>query len=185
MRTRWKRRVIVILAAALVLVLLFLPGLPWSARYRHSLKRAVIKARMKLATWQGVEPRLISISGRIDAPGARVQALDSRSGWASLADDDGNFLLRDVMWYPNAEYDLVVSKDESAATMTTVRAPATFPENGRFNDGNLSIDPVSTVDFESVIGNNSIIFEDFDYKNTEYYKDLFDMLTSNKQSDEE
>jgi len=185
MRTRWKRRVIVILAAALVLVLLFLPGLPWSARYRHSLKRAVIKARMKLATWQGVEPRLISISGRIDAPGARVQALDSRSGWASLADDDGNFLLRDVMWYPNAEYDLIVSTDESAATMTTVRAPSTFPENGKFSIGDLDISRGASVDFESVIGNNSITWEDFDFKNTEYYKDLFDKLTSNKESDEE
>src|SRR6185503_20586545 len=152
MRTRWKRRVIVILAAALVLVLLFLPGLPWSARYRHSLKRAVIKARMKLATWQGVEPRLISISGRIDAPGARVQALDSRSGWASLADDDGNFLLRDVMWYPNAEYDLIVSTDESAATMTTVRAPSTFPENGKLSSGDWESSRGASVDFESVIG---------------------------------
>jgi len=185
MRTRWKRRVIVILAAALVLVLLFLPGLPWSARTRHSLKRAVIKGRMKLASWRGVEPRLISIAGRIDVPGARVQALDSRSGWASVADGAGNFLLRDVMWYPNAEYDLVISKDESAATMTTVRAPSTFPENGRFNVRNLGIGQGSTVDLESVAGNNSITLEDFDFKNAEYYKDLFDMLTSGKQSDEE
>src|SRR6185503_13556698 len=138
-----------------------------------------------LATWQGVEPRLISISGRIDAPGARVQALDSRSGWASLADDDGNFLLRDVMWYPNAEYDLIVSTDESAATMTTVRAPSTFPENGKFSIGDLDISRGASVDFESVIGNNSITWEDFDFKNTEYYKDLFDKLTSNKESDEE
>ena len=60
-----------------LVVLLFLPGLPWSAGTRHSLKRAVIKSRMKLASWRGVEPQLMSISGRIDVPGARVQALDA------------------------------------------------------------------------------------------------------------
>ena len=185
MRIRWKRPAFVLLAFALVLVLLFLTGLPWSARSRHSLKRAVIKARMKLASWRGVEPRLMSISGRLDAPGARVQALDSRSGWASLADGEGNFLLRDVMWYPNAEYDLVISKDESAATMTTVRAPSTFPESGRFSVGELGIGQGSTMDLESVVGNNSITFEDFDFKNVEYYKDLFERLTSGKQSDQE
>jgi len=185
MRIRWKWQALVLLAFALVLVILFLPGLPWSARSRHSLKRAVIKARMKLARWQGLEPRLMSIAGRIDAPGARVQALDSSSGWASLADGEGNFMLRDVMWYPNAEYDLVISKDESAATMTTVRAPSTFPESGSFSAGELDIGQGSTVDFESVIGNNSITFEDFDFKNTEYYKDLFEKLTSGKQSDQE
>lgn len=185
MRIRWKRPALVILAGALALVILFLPGLPWSARSRHSLKRAVIKARMKLASWQGIEPRLMSISGRIDLPGARVQALDSRSGWASLADAEGNFLLRDVMWYPNAEYDLVISKDEFAATMTTVRAPSTFPESARFSVGDLDISHGSPVDFDSVIGNNSITFEDFDFKNTEYYKDLFEKLTSGKQSDQE
>jgi len=185
MRIRWKRRAIVILAAALVLVLLFLPGLPWSARSRYSLKRAVIKARMKLASWRGVEPRLMSIAGRIDAPGARVQALDSRSGWASLADAEGNFLLRDVMWYPNAEYDLVIPKDGSAATMTTVSAPSTFPESGRFSVGELGIGQGSTMDRESGVGNNSITFEDFDFKNIEYYKDLFEKLTSGKESDQE
>jgi transglutaminase-like putative cysteine protease len=185
MRIRWKRHWFVFIAFALVLVLLFLPGLPWSARTRHSLKRAVIKSRMKLASWQGVEPRLIRVSGRIDAPGAGVLAVDSRSGWASLADGEGNFLLRDVMWYPNAEYDLVISKDESAATMTTVRAPSTFPESGRFNAGNLGIGMGSPVELESVIGNNSITFEDFDFKNIDYYKDLFATLTSGKQSDEE
>jgi hypothetical protein len=185
MRTRWKRSAIVILAGALALVLLFLPGLPWSARTRHSLKRAVAKARMKLASWQGVEPRLMSISGRINAPGARVQALDSRSGWASLADSEGNFMLRDVMWYPNAEYDLVISKDESAATMTTVHAPSTFPESGKFDVGDLDIRRGSTVDFDFVIGNNSITEEDFDFKNLEYYRELFEKLTSGKQSNEE
>jgi hypothetical protein len=185
MRIRWKRPAFVLLAFALVLVLLFLPGLPWSAGTRHSLKRAVIKSRMKLASWRGVEPQLMSISGRIDVPGARVQALDSRSGWASLADGQGNFLLRDVMWYPNAEYDLVVSKDEFAGAMTTVSAPSTFPESGRFSVGDLDISRATTADFDSVIGNNSITWEDFDFANLEYYKDVFARLTSGKQSDQE
>jgi hypothetical protein len=185
MRIRWKRPALVILAVTLVLVLLFLPGLPWSARGRHSLKRAVIKARMKLASWRGVEPRLMSISGRINEPGARVQVLDSRSGWASLSDGEGNFLLRDVMWYPNAEYDLVISKEESAATMTTVRAPSAFPDNGTFDAGAMDINHGSPVDIDSVIGNNSITKEDFDVKNTPYYEDLYTTLTSGKQSDQE
>lgn len=185
MRNRLKRTVILLLAAALALLLLFLPGLPWSARNSHTLRRAVVKAEMKLAGWRGHSPRLVSISGRINAAGAEVQALDSRSGWASLADGEGNFVLRDVIWYPNARYDLAISSDEKTGRMIVVRAPEESPANASFSVGALDLNTGDSVELGSLMGISSITEEDLDVKNAEYYKDAFDKAASGTQSDEE
>jgi len=185
MRKRLKRSVILLLAAGLALLLLFLPGLPWSVRNRHALRRAIVKAEMKLAALRGNEPRLLSIAGRVNAAGAEVEVLDSHSGWASATDGEGNFVLRDVMWYPNATYDVVISSDETTGRMIILRAPDTLPANALFNAGELDPEKGKTVAIDSLIGINSITQEDFDLTNAEYYKETFDKITSGKQSDED
>jgi len=163
----------------------FLPGLPWSPSIRHTLKKTIVKAEIKLANWQGRQPRLMSIEGRVNEAGAQVQALDSRSGWATLADRDGRFVLPDVMWYPRAAYELVISNDESTGKLIKVLAPDAYPDDGVFNAGKLNADRGSEVDLGSLSGVSSITREDFDYANSDYYRVLFDKLTAGKQSDEE
>ncbi len=185
MRIRLKPTIIVLAVTVVTLLLLFVPGLPWSARWRHTLKRTVVKTEMKLARWRGREPKFISIAGRLNVPNAQVQALDSRSGWAALADSDGAFVLPLELWYPRASYELVISPDDSAARLIKVTAPEEFPENGVLRVGELDVGRGASVDLTSLIGVNSITREDFDYQNREFYRDLFDKLSAGKQSDEE
>jgi hypothetical protein len=184
MRIRSKSRVILLLAGAAA-VLLFLPGLPWSSHLRHTLNRTVVKAEMKWARWRGHEPRLMSITGRLNAPGAQVQALDSRSGWATLADRDGRFVLPGVMWYPGASYNLVVSTDELTGRLIKIAAPDTFPESGAFNAGEWDADLGERIEIGPLMGISSISREDIDSANSDYYKDLFKELTADKESDVE
>jgi len=164
---------------------LLLPGTPWARRIRHSLKRTTVKAEMQFASWTGHQPRFVSIAGQLKSAGLQVQALDSRSGWATLTGLDGRFVLPDVMWYPGASYELVISSDDSTGRLINVRAPETFPESGVFSVGELDADRGVQVEIASLIGVNSITREDFDLQNRDYYKDLFDKLTAGKQSDDE
>lgn len=185
MRRRWKRAAVLLLSLSLVVLVLFFPGTPWAGRLRHTLARASVKAEMKLARWRGHEPRLVSISGQLNAPGLQVEALDSRSGWATLTGSDGRFVLPDVMWYPGASYELVISSDEATGKLIKVRAPETFPESGVFSVGELDVDRGAEVEIASLIGVNSITLEEFDFANRDYYRELFDKLTAGKQSDDE
>jgi hypothetical protein len=185
MHFRFKRVAIVSLAILIVLLVAFLPGAPWSARSRHTLKRAIAKTEIRLARWRGRDPRLASIAGRVNSPGMQIEALDSRSGFAGLADNEGNFVLPDVMWYPEATFELVTTDGDSAGRLIEITAPRQLPESGEFDLGELDVSHGASVDIESLIGLNSITLEDFDRRNREYYKDLFDKLTAGKQSDEE
>lgn len=185
MRFRFKRTAIIALSVSLVFLVTFLPGLPWSAKLHHTLKRIVVKSEMRLARWRGKNPRMMSIAGRLSTPAAQVQVLDSRSGWAALADNDGEFVLPLEMWYPGARYELVVSTDDSVGRLIKVTAPDEYPENGVFSLGELEVSRGEQVRLASLIGINSFNVEDFDYKNKEYYQDLYDKVTAGKQSDEE
>jgi hypothetical protein len=110
-RRIWKRLAASTLFLSLLVLVLFFPGSPWVGHTRHTLKRTTTKAEMKLARWRGYEPRLVSIAGQLNAPGLEVQALDSRSGWATLTGRDGRFVLPEVMWYPGADYELVITRN--------------------------------------------------------------------------
>ena len=185
MRHNWRRWAVPLVCLSLFVFILFFPGSPWAARIRHTLKKTTVKAEMKLAKWRGHEPRLVSIAGQLNGAGLQIQALDSRSGWATLTSRDGRFVLPDVMWYPGASYELVISSDDSTGRLIRVRAPEAFPESGVFSVGELDADRGAQVEIASLIGVNSITREDFDAQNRDYYKDLFDKLTAGKQSDDE
>ena len=185
MRHNWKRWAVSLLCLSLLVLVLVFPGSPWAGSIRHKLKRTVVSAQMKLARWRGSEPRLVSIAGQLNAAGWQVQALDSRSGWATLTGRDGRFVLPEVMWYPGASYELVISSDESTGRLIKVRAPETFPESAVFSVGELDVSRGAEVEIGSLFGVNSITREDFDSENSDYYRDLFDKLTAGKHSDEE
>jgi transglutaminase-like putative cysteine protease len=126
----------------------------------------------------------MSIAGRLNVPAAQIQALDSRSGWAALADNDGAFVLPLEMWYPSAPYELVISIDDTAGKLIKITAPADFPKNGVFSVGELDVSRGAPVELASLIGINSVTREDFDYRNREYYQDLYGKLTTGKESEE-
>lgn len=125
------------------------------------------------------------MAGRINTPGVQIEALDSRSGFASLTDNEGNFVLLGVMWYPEATYTLVVHEDDTTGKLVEVTGPRQLPESGQFDVGEVDFTRGLTVDLQSLIGLNSISIQDFDTRNRDYYKDLFVRLTEGKQSDEE
>jgi Transglutaminase-like superfamily len=166
------------LLAALLVSLFF------SAKLRHQAHRIAVKTEMKLAKWQGHPPQLVSLAGNAGIGGAQVQALDSRSGWAALADGDGQFLLLDVTWYPGARCDLIRSTDEQTGKLISVTLPRDLPAGNIVELGNLSFDYGKTVDLRDLPGITTISREDYDVANGAFYRDLYAQITAGKQTDE-
>jgi hypothetical protein len=175
---------IVILFCILSAAFLF-PGLPWSATYRHKVKKIVMKAEMKLSNLFGNQPRLVAIVGETGSPGARVQALDSPSGWATFCNVEGKFTLPDVFWYPCATYDLIVSNDERTGKLITVSAPPIYPSSGAIEIGKLSMQTARDVQLKNLPGDTSYSYEYFDLKNRDYYRSIFDSITPGMKTAEE
>jgi hypothetical protein len=172
-----------------VAVALLLPGLPWSAHSHYVLSRLVTKVEMKAYARQGVSPRLFALSGKIlgsDQPlkGAEIEALDSTSGWAGMTNEQGDFVLPDVMWYPGAQYVLLVKANDYQQRALKLKAPASYPEDGIHHIGELRFDQGFKVD-RGMPGQNSASYIEYDKDNAEYYKELFDRLTASKHTDEE
>jgi hypothetical protein len=163
---------------------LFLPGLPWSAYCQHKLKKIVIKTEAMISRWQGTQPRLLSIIGNSDLPGARVQALYSPSGWATVCDSNGKFTLPDVLWYPGTTYDLVISTNEVTGKIVRVNAPSTYPSSGVMDVGNLVLDSEQEVNFEDLQGDTSYSYENFDWQNRDYYRNIYDKIILDMKPDE-
>lgn len=185
MKPRLKRWSVLVLCLFVLVLILFLPGWPWAARLRHTMRRTIAKAEMRVARWAGHEPRLASIAGRTNTPGAEIQALDSRSGWAALADHEGRFLLPDaVLWYPRANFELAMTTDGKNGKLVTMTGPESLPEEGVFNVEAIDFEQGREVDLAGLPGGNAIAHRDYDAENARYYKDLFDKLTAGKASDD-
>jgi len=175
---------------ALIYALLFIPGFPGSARCRYFVNKLRAKAEMKVSAWQGVTPGLISLSGRVVGGngvlrGAEVEVLDSISGWASLSDEQGKFVVRDLMWYPEATYRVLVKPNDYQVRELKVVAPSAYPDGGILNVGDLRFDRLCKIDATELRGRNSVSHIDYDGHNLDYYKELFAELTAGKQTDEE
>ncbi len=185
-----KRLTALCLGALLVGALLFLPVLPWSARCRHVVKKIAAKAEMKVAAWRGASPRLITLSGKIVSPpqamkGAEVEALDSVSGWAACADAQGEFVLPDVLWYPQAGYTLVITLNDYQKRQVQVSAPAQYPAGGLLNLGELALQDCCAIEATNLQGQTAVSYIDYDRANRAYYQSLFDELAAPRASDEE
>jgi hypothetical protein len=171
------------MGVAALLFLSFSP-LPISRRLRHQAKKTITRAEIQVSKWRGNPPRLASVAGQLEVAGAQVQAIDSRSGWAALSDPDGRFTLPDVLWYPGASYDLLVSNDYDNGTFASVSTSSTLPPDGVFQAGKLIPigKPVSLIGQPGV---NSYNRETYDSKNKDYYVNLYETLTAGKESDEQ
>ena len=185
MRVSLKRASNVVLGLCLLLFALFFPPFPWSARCEHARQRMIASLEMKLARWRGHEPRLLSIAGKLNVAGAQVEALDSRSGWATVTDSEGRFILPDLMWYPGETYDLVISTDGDKGTLNKISAPQGFPEGGIFSIEELKLDQGKAVDLSGLPGVNTTTYEYYDVVNKDYYEELIEKITTGKRSDEE
>ena len=108
------------IAAALLMTAIFAPGTPWSARWRRTVRRFLMRAELRMAALRGQQPRQVSITGKLIGHGAQVEALkgariaavESTSGYAALSDVDGTFVLPHLMWYPGASYNLSVNAED-------------------------------------------------------------------------
>jgi hypothetical protein len=181
------------IGVVLLLTLLFLPGLPWSARCRHTVKRILTKAEIRAAAWKGEAPQLVSLSGRVTSrlanqqalAGAEIEVLDSVSGWATLTNRAGEFVLRDVIWYPKASYTLIISVDAQETRQLRVVAPEKYPADQVIALGELQLDSGCQIDVTDTPGMNAASYLQSDAENFDYYKNLFAQLTADKPTDEE
>jgi hypothetical protein len=176
-----------------LLIMMFVPGLPWSARLRHTVKKILTKAEIKAAAWKGETPQLVSLSGKLTTrqsnkqvvEGAEIEALDSASGWATLTNTAGEFVLRDVIWYPKANYTLIVTFNAHETKQLRVVAPEKYPDDQVIALGELQLDKGCLIDVTDTLGMNATSYLKFDEENLDYYKSLFIQLTAGKNTDEE
>ena len=169
-----------------VLAGLFISFTPFaiSRRLRHQSKLAIVHAEIVLSKWRGHPARLVSIVGQVDRPGVEVQALDSRSGWAGMSDENGRFVLPDVLWFPGASYDIVVSPDYDNGSVARISTSSTPPDDGVIQAGRIA--PAGkSVSLTGQPGVNSYSRERYDSQNRDYYVDLYHKLTDGKESDEQ
>jgi hypothetical protein len=185
MSRRLKGIAVAFIVFVLIGAVLFLPVFPWSSRHRHSVHKLIARAEMKIASWRGSTPRLASISGGIGSPGVEIEVLDSRSGWASLSDKEGNFLLPSVMWYPGVSYDLVLQEEAFNVNHFTVTGPRGLAATGLIEVGALSLDRACEISTDELPGSNSISYIDYDSGNSRYYRKVFEEVTAGLNSDEE
>jgi hypothetical protein len=181
----WRGNVKKVFLLCPLLVVLFLPGFPWSPRLHHLVKKIVRKAEAKVRKWQGYEPHLVAIAGVTSVPGARVQALDSLSGWATLCDREGKFTLPGVLWYPGATFELIFSTEDGRGSVAKVYAPSTLSASGVIDAGTVVLNSQDEVDLPGLPGIGSISYQNFDLPNRDYYRRIFDEITGEKLLDEE
>ncbi len=167
------------------MVMLLVAILFLSPYARYKLKRISAKAEMTLSKWNNREPRLISIVGESGLPGAQVQVLDSRSGWAALCDSEGRFVLPGVTWYSGATYDLIFSTGDQKGRSVRISVPCEPPAEAIIDIGRINPELGYEVDLYDLPGISSVTYEGYDFRNRDYYRELFDRLTEGKISDEE
>lgn len=182
MRPNLKSKPLLLSLIALTLLVL---GFFRSASFRNKVRKIITRTEITVSKLRGYEPRLVSISGSTGMPGAQVQALNSRSGWGTFCDIEGRFTLHDVLWYPGATYDLLVSTDECKGNIVKISAPSSFPASAVLEAGTLSLDSGAQVDLTDLPGITSESDQYFDIANRDYYRSIFDELTKDKNSDEE
>src|SRR6185295_2035636 len=88
-------------------------------------------------------------------------------------------------WYPGYIYYLVISAPGYKTLHIKVPAPWNYPVSGIFDIGNVQLLAGQEEDLTTIAGLNSIKFLKYDQTNDQYYKELFNKLTVDKNSDDE
>ena len=177
-----KRLLVVCAAVILAVTLLLVPGLPWSGRYHYTVRRWKAKFESKLSDLRGQHPRTVSLTGKLTGSGAfveavrgaRVNALESESGYAAMSDGDGRFVLPHLTWYPGATFTLFISVNQYQARSVKVRVPSTCPNDRVIDLGALSFDQA----LETEASDKRDRYLRYDIQNRDYYVDVFERLTA-------
>jgi hypothetical protein len=185
MKSYIKRVALAPVALAVILLILMFPGLPWSASCHHTFSRIVTSIEMKMARLRGVEPRLVAICGRSSAAGAQIQVLDSKSGWAVITDSEGKFTVPGLIWYPGTTYKIVITTDDYKGKLIKLSGPSEFPQGGMINVGELDSYKTKEVMLSTLPSINSMTLLEYDSVNRQYYREIYDRLTTGKLTDEE
>lgn len=182
-----KRSICLLMAfVSITLFVIFCPGLPWSARCRYNLRRLTVKSAIRMARWRGQQPKSVTISGRLKdrdsskLAGVQILALESTSGYGALTDNEGRFALPHLIWYPGAQYNLIMSSDTTPARRLIVTAPEAAPASDLIEIGELS------ADHGTLIGKEAPLFRSMTFDPEDgYYLNLYSRLTANATGDEE
>jgi Transglutaminase-like superfamily len=183
MKKRGRRALIGLAGLGLIVTILFVPALPWSARNRHKLSKALASAEITLAELRGDRPTLATLSGCLIGRVARLEILNSIGSWASLTDQQGRFSIPDVLWYPNATYELIITADAYSVRRIKLAAPSALPGDGVFNVGEINFETCEEIDVTGLFGLSSVSYQEYDKSNRDYYQELFKRLIAGKQSD--
>jgi Transglutaminase-like superfamily len=183
-----KRAIAVSVGAFCLLALTFAPRLPWSARLHKNIGRLKVKAMAQLSRWQGGDPRIVTITGRLAGYGAQVEVLrgarviaaESVSGYSAMSDTNGRFTLPHLTWFPGASYNLLVVADAYHSGRLKLVSPATCPSNGIIDFGELRFEEGDGVNQKPMY----VRPMKYDIENAEYYNGMFTRLTSGQPSDE-
>lgn len=189
MKRTVKRAAVISLVMALLFTAVLSPGLPWSARIRQNILRLVVKAEARVASLKGEESKLVSLKGRFSGTGAQVEALrgarvfalESTSGYTALTDSQSSFTLPHVLFYPGADYTLVVLTDSQSARQFRLTAPVSPVEDSVIDFGDIRFDEGFDVAFKDV----PVRYMKYDDENSGYYRTLFERLTADARTDEE
>ncbi|MEW6730555.1 MAG: transglutaminase domain-containing protein [Acidobacteriota bacterium] len=163
------------------------------AHCRFTLNRLIMQVESKVYALQGKAARLVSLQGLVVTKqlnkrvliGAEVEALDSVSGWATLTDQEGKFILPQINWHPGARYTLAITANDYQVRQLDVDLPIDYPNSGIIDLGELEFDRGCTINPLDLPGRNSISHIEYDDANSAFYKNLFLELTSQVNSDEE
>jgi len=171
-----------------LLAIAFAPRLPWSARLQKNVSRLKLKAMAQLSRWQGSDPRIVTITGRLAGYGAQVEALrgarviaaESMSGYSAMSDTEGRFSLPHLTWFPGASYNLVVVADAYHLRQLKLVSPSTCPSSGIIDFGELRFEEGDEVNQRPT----DVRPMKYDIENAEYYTGMFMRLTSGTPPDE-
>ena len=136
---------------------------------------------------RGQHPRTVSLAGKLTGSGAfreavkgaRVDALESQSGYAAMSDSDGTFVLPHLTWYSGATFSLFISVNQYQARSVKVRAPSRCPDDGVIDVGEVSFDLASATD----ASDKPDRYLRYDIQNRDYYAEMFERLTAGGGTD--
>ncbi|MBI4854890.1 MAG: transglutaminase domain-containing protein [Acidobacteria bacterium] len=193
MKSKLKYLLIGFLTFAIIITIVFAPDLPWSMKVFFNLRRVSAKTGEKLSNWQGKQTKIISIKGKLTGygamtealKGAQIIALESSSGYSSLSNEKGEFTIPHLVWYPGAQYNLVISASDFYTRLIKLTSPQLLSDAS----ASTNILDFGEINFDLAIKTerSQVVFRTMKYDtlNHSYYKALFDELTVNATSDEE
>ena len=176
----WRRSTAVACAAAMLLTVSWsiITGSPVVA---HKISRFVARTAASIEGSRRGDARLVTLRGVVTEPGARIDVLDSVSGWAGIADANGVFVVLDVEWRRRDRCSLVVSSG-GVSRAIAVRLPTEWPADGIVDLGDLSLEHAPAEPTGVVQGITSVTYVRNPELDVAYFSGVFDGASAGAQT---